>query len=343
MVFRKSVFRRIAARTFDRALRFGGRAQRPLLGPSGIVASQNEWWRAIHRAWMTQTHTAAVIIFCSVSFSGSAASPPENEARRAAYVHCLQDAAAQLDDGTSEVTGVALAVKSMCAAQFTTAVEAYAQGMTFDDYQMLRNRLEAQRLSEAAEAVMRVRASRSPAMPSKPGTIRASQAPSAKSLAQAALAAYQRGHYTTALNLFHSLADQGDASAQNMLGLMYDDGKGVAQDYPEAVRWFRKAAKQGEPTAEFMVGLRYAEGRGLTQDYVEAVKWLRLAAAQREPHAQKALGRHLQSLPRSSRGAKFNLADGIVDCRIASRRLCRKPPVRLPHCTSDRSPARRTR
>jgi len=177
----------------------------------------------------------------------------------------------------------------MCAPQFTASVEAYAQGMSFDAHQMLRNRLEAQRLPQAAEAVMQVRASRPRPIPSHSGTNRTSQAPPAGSLQEAATAAHQRGDYANALNMFRSLAEQGDATAQNMLGLMYDDGKGVAQNYAEAVRWFRKAAEQGEPGAEFMVGLRYAEGRGLMQDYAEAARWLRLAVAQGEPHAQKVL------------------------------------------------------
>jgi uncharacterized protein len=237
----------------------------------------------------TRPLTVALILFGSLNFSGCAASPAEKDVATAIYVQCLHDAAAQLDDGTSDVTGVALAVKSMCAPQFIASVEAYAQGMSLDAYQMLRNRLEAQRLPQAAEAVMQVRASRSRAIPSQSGPNRTPQAPSAGSLQEAASAAYQRGDYATALNMFRPLAEQGDAVAQNMLGLMYDDGKGVTQDYAEAVRWFRKAAEQGEATAEFMVGLRYAEGRGLTQDYAEAVKWLHLAVAQGEPHAQKVL------------------------------------------------------
>tara|TARA_Y100000588_G_C13824654_1_gene740888 strand:+ start:510 stop:737 length:228 start_codon:yes stop_codon:yes gene_type:complete len=29
------------------------------------------------------------------------------------------------------------------------------------------------------------------------------------------------------------------------LGVMYDKGKGVTQDYQEAMKWYRKAAEQG--------------------------------------------------------------------------------------------------
>jgi len=38
-------------------------------------------------------------------------------------------------------------------------------------------------------------------------------------------------------------AEQGDVSAQFNLGVMYDDGEGVPQDYAEAIRWYRVAAE----------------------------------------------------------------------------------------------------
>ncbi len=41
-------------------------------------------------------------------------------------------------------------------------------------------------------------------------------------------------------------ADQGDAGAQNNLGLMYREGQGVTQDYVQAHMWYNIAAAQGE-------------------------------------------------------------------------------------------------
>ena len=46
-------------------------------------------------------------------------------------------------------------------------------------------------------------------------------------------------------NYLRKLAEAGDASAQNKLGLLYYDGKGVPQNYGQAKEWFEKAAKQG--------------------------------------------------------------------------------------------------
>ena len=41
-------------------------------------------------------------------------------------------------------------------------------------------------------------------------------------------------------------AEQGDAQAQNNLGLMYDAGQGVPQVNAEALKWYRLAAEQGD-------------------------------------------------------------------------------------------------
>ena len=45
-------------------------------------------------------------------------------------------------------------------------------------------------------------------------------------------------------------ADLGNADAQYRLGLMYDKGLGVPQDYAEAAKWYRKAAKRISRTSE---------------------------------------------------------------------------------------------
>ncbi len=72
--------------------------------------------------------------------------------------------------------------------------------------------------------------------------------------------AYLRGDYATALKEWRPLAEQGNAIAQNNLGLMYNNGEGVPQDYEEALRWYRLAAAQGNAIAQNNLGLKYAKG-----------------------------------------------------------------------------------
>ena len=86
-----------------------------------------------------------------------------------------------------------------------------------------------------------------------------------------------------ALGLGMSLrANQGDAVAQNNLGVMYRDGQGVALDYAQALIWFRKAADQGDAVAQNNLGGIYYEGQGVLQDFVRAHMWFNLAASRAE-------------------------------------------------------------
>ncbi|MFP6688182.1 MAG: hypothetical protein VCD31_02525, partial [Alphaproteobacteria bacterium] len=58
------------------------------------------------------------------------------------------------------------------------------------------------------------------------------------------MAAAQRGDFATALQEFRPLAEQGDADAQTLIGMMYNEGLGVPKNDAEAVKWFHKAAEQ---------------------------------------------------------------------------------------------------
>ena len=74
-------------------------------------------------------------------------------------------------------------------------------------------------------------------------------------------------------------ANAGDASSQWVLGVAYQLGNALPQDYAQAVAWYRQAADQGNAIAQFNLGIAYANGRGVPQDYVEAHKWHNLAAS----------------------------------------------------------------
>ena len=96
---------------------------------------------------------------------------------------------------------------------------------------------------------------------------------------EAGSAAYRRGDYGIALKAFRPLAEQGNAAAQSNLGVMYEKGQGVSQDYKEAARWYRDAADQGNATAQFNLARLYGLGQGVPQDYVYSHMWLSLAVA----------------------------------------------------------------
>ena len=99
------------------------------------------------------------------------------------------------------------------------------------------------------------------------------------------MAAYDGGDYATAVRLLRPLAEQGNARAQNSLGAMYYNGKGVAQDFKEAVKWYRLAAGQGYASAQLNLGAMYYEGQGVPEDFIRAYMWLSIAAAKGNPDA----------------------------------------------------------
>ena len=100
-------------------------------------------------------------------------------------------------------------------------------------------------------------------------------------------AAYERRDYATAVKLWRPLAEKGNAYAQFTLGVMYEDGEGVAQDYKEAVRLYVLAAEQGYVTSQTNLGNMYYEGKGVPQDYALAHMWSNIASAAGDANATK--------------------------------------------------------
>lgn len=97
---------------------------------------------------------------------------------------------------------------------------------------------------------------------------------------QAGMDAYHRGDYALALHEWQSLAEQWQVKeAQFNLGLLYEKGEGVPQDYLQAKQWYAKAAAQGCADAQSRLGRLYEFGHGVTEDYVQAYKWYILGAA----------------------------------------------------------------
>ena len=102
-------------------------------------------------------------------------------------------------------------------------------------------------------------------------------------------AAFERGDFETALDVFRPRAAAGDAEAQHLLGFMYYRGKGVAQDFTAAAQQFRAAAEQGHAPAQSLLAEMYGAGEGVAQNHETAAAWFHKAAAQGHEVAQVAL------------------------------------------------------
>ncbi len=63
-------------------------------------------------------------------------------------------------------------------------------------------------------------------------------------------AAYIKGDYALALQVYKPLAEQGDPEAQYMLGNLYKSGQGAPHDPREVMKWYKRASDQGHRHAQ---------------------------------------------------------------------------------------------
>ncbi len=99
-----------------------------------------------------------------------------------------------------------------------------------------------------------------------------------------------------------TLANEGDALAQNDLGNRYRYGKGVTLDYNAAVIWYEKSANQGLSPAKMNLGYMYDLGLGVTQNKEKAIHLYLEAANAGEPRGMIKLSEKYQKgdgLPKS--------------------------------------------
>jgi len=122
----------------------------------------------------------------------------------------------------------------------------------------------------------------------KPGDI--FEGKDAKEVVKQARDYHDKGEFETAAIGYQKSADEGVAVAQNNLGVMYYEGRGVTQDLTQAVNWFRKAADQGLVDAQFNIAQMYHAGKGIEQDIEQATQWYRKAAEQGDIRALSRLG-----------------------------------------------------
>ncbi|KAF9101570.1 hypothetical protein BGX29_005486 [Mortierella sp. GBA35] len=99
-----------------------------------------------------------------------------------------------------------------------------------------------------------------------------------------------RQDYTKAMEWYLHAANLGYAPAQCNVGFLYSQGLGVPTDHTTAIQWYLKAAHQGHAPAQFNIAVMYDEGQGVQQSDFDAMEWYRLAAAQRYASAEYNIG-----------------------------------------------------
>ena len=83
----------------------------------------------------------------------------------------------------------------------------------------------------------------------------------------------ETGHDSRELSQLEKAATEGDVQAQVRLGFMFDQGRGVRQDYAVARQWYEKAANQGNENAQFNLGVMHEIGKSVRQDRAKAKEY----------------------------------------------------------------------
>ncbi len=94
------------------------------------------------------------------------------------------------------------------------------------------------------------------------------------------IAAFEAKHFSRAMPLLSPLANNGDAHAQHMLAIMYQNGLGTVQNDAAAYDWMLKSAEQGYAIAQHGVGFMHLEGECAEKDGAKAVEWFTKAGEQ---------------------------------------------------------------
>lgn len=91
------------------------------------------------------------------------------------------------------------------------------------------------------------------------------------------------------------LASEGDKGAQFFLGVAYLSGNGIPKNFAEARKWIRRSANQGAASAQNMMGnitqddIKAAQLSEVKSMFGNAYMWFSLAAAQGHEGAKESL------------------------------------------------------
>lgn len=122
-------------------------------------------------------------------------------------------------------------------------------------------------------------------------------------------------------NVTFQLASAGSAHGMpgmmDLLGNLYETGRGTKKDYMKAMEWYLKAADKGDADAPYHLGHLYEKGLGVKQNDEKALKWYQKAAERNSESGIKAmkalqrkvdLAKRMEAAKNSTSSAKDNYA-----------------------------------
>lgn len=104
------------------------------------------------------------------------------------------------------------------------------------------------------------------------------------------LAAFEAGDHAAAADAWTRAAEAGDPDAMYNLGVLYESGRGVEENFEQSVHWYERALEAGVPDAAFNLANFHREGVGVEQSYERAIELYEIAAQDGHPGALNNLG-----------------------------------------------------
>lgn len=117
--------------------------------------------------------------------------------------------------------------------------------------------------------------------------------------------AYTAGHYKTAFESAMKRAENGDAAAQTLLGILYMEGRSVTQDADKAMYWYGRAAEAGDPQAQLRYGIDMFNGIHVAKDQQKGEDYIRKAVDAGVPAAYFYYGQIL--MDNAGRDDRFDI------------------------------------
>jgi hypothetical protein len=106
---------------------------------------------------------------------------------------------------------------------------------------------------------------------------------------ESGVSAYQDGDIVQAYTHWKKEAEVGSSVAQFNLGVLFETGSGVEQDFKKSFKWFQRAALNDHAMSQLKMGFLNYEDKYNIKNFTEAARWFHLAAAQNNPRAMYRL------------------------------------------------------
>jgi TPR repeat protein len=144
--------------------------------------------------------------------------------------------------------------------------------------------------------------------------------------------------YSSCLQMWKTVADQGNVELQYSLGKIYEK-VGTDSSLSEAAGWYSRAAECFHTLSIYHLGRLYETGRGVHQDYLQAIKYYEIASNLGNTDAlyqlgtiyrhgkgtrldtNKAIGYITQAAEKGNKVAQFTLGQLFEEGKLLSKNI----------------------